>query len=78
MLVESIIRQLQMYPPKEELYIEYWDKETVEAMEAVALTEDNWGQVVYEMEEEEGSWPTPLRFSQKIEELTNAKLIEGK
>ncbi len=80
MLVEQLIRQLELYPKDEELYVEYWDKETVEAMEAVALTEDNWGQVVYEMEEEEGGsfFPTALRFNQKIEELTNAKLIERK
>ena len=78
MLVEQLIRQLQQYPKDAELYVEYWDKETVESMEEVALTEDNWGQVVYEMEEDEGSYTTALRFNQKIEELTNAKLIERK
>ena len=78
MLVEQLIRQLKQYPKDAELYVEYWDKETVESMEEVALTEDNWGQVVYEMEEDEGSYTTALRFNQKIEELTNAKLIERK
>ncbi len=79
MLVEQLIRQLELYYPKDaELYVEYWDKETVEAMEEVALTEDEWGRVVYEMEEVEGSFPTPLRFRQTIEELTNVKLIERK
>ncbi len=78
MLVEQLIRQLEFYPKDAELYVEYWDKETVEAMEEVALTEDEWGRVVYEMEEVEGSFPTPLRFSQTIEELTNVKLIERK
>ena len=78
MLVEQLIRQLQQYPKDAELYVEYWDKETVESMEEVALTEDEWGRVVYEMEEEEGSYTTALRFNQKIEELTNAKLIERK
>ncbi len=79
MLVENLIRQLQMWHPKEELYVEFWDKGAVESMEEVALTDDEWGRVVYEMEEGEGSFfPTPLRFNQTIEELTNAKLIERK
>ncbi len=68
-----------MWHPKEELYVEFWDKGAVESMEEVALTDDEWGRVVYEMEEGEGSFfPTPLRFNQTIEELTNAKLIERK
>ncbi len=80
MLVEQLIRQLELYPKDAELYVEYWDKETVESMEEVDLTEDEWGRVVYEMEEDEGSsfFPTALRFNQTIEELTNAKLIERK
>jgi hypothetical protein len=80
MLVEQLIRQLEQYPHDEELYVEYWDKGTVEVMEDTELTDDEWGQVVYTMEEDEGSsyFPTALRFNQTIEELTNAKLIERK
>lgn len=80
MLVEQLIRQLEQYPNDEELYVEYWDKGTVEVMEDTELTDDEWGQVVYTMEEDEGSsyFPTALRFNQTIEELTNAKLIERK
>ena len=80
MLVKQLIRQLEQYPHDEELYVEYWDKGTVEVMEDTELTDDEWGQVVYTMEEDEGSsyFPTALRFNQTIEELTNAKLIERK
>ena len=69
MLVEQLIRQLEMYPPDEELYVEYWDKGTVEAMEDTELTTEEWEDVVYQMEEEEGTFPTALRFSQTIEEI---------
>lgn len=78
MLVEQLIRQLEEYPPFAEIYVEYWDKETVEIMEDTTLTKDEWEKVVYEMEEEETSFITPIQFGITIEELTNAKLIERK
>ena len=53
MLVENLIRQLQMYNPREEIYIEYWDKETAEANAEVSMTDDEWEDVVYRMEESE-------------------------
>lgn len=53
MLVENLIRQLQLYPPKEELYVEYWDKETAEAIAEVSLTDEEWEDVVFRMEENE-------------------------
>ena len=53
MLVENLIRQLQMYPPREEIYIEYWDKETAEANAEVTMTDEEWEDVVYRMEESE-------------------------
>jgi len=78
MLVEQLIRQLEVYPKDAELYVEYWDKETVEIMEEVALTEDEWGELVYTMEEDEGSsyFPTALRFNQTIEKLRTVPLTE--
>ena len=78
MLVEQLIRQLEVYPKDAELYVEYWDKETVEIMEEVALTEDEWGELVYTMEEDEGSsyFPTALRFNQTLEELRTVPLTE--
>ena len=78
MLVEQLIRQLNEYPRDAELYVEYWDKETVESMEEVDLTEDEWGQVVYQMEEEEANsyFSTALRFNETIEELRTVPLTE--
>ena len=80
MNVRQLKKQLEQLDNDEELYVEYWTKASVQIMEDIELTEDEWGRVVYEMEEEEGSsfFPTALRFNQKIEELTNAKLIERK
>ena len=78
MLVEQLIRQLQEYPKDAELYVEYWDKETVESMEEVDLTKDEWAVLVYTMEEDEGSsyFLTALRFNQTIEELRTVQLTE--
>ena len=78
MLVEQLIRQLQEYPKDAELYVEYWDKETVESMEEVDLTKDEWAVLVYTMEEDEGSsyFPTALRFNEVIEELRTVPLTE--
>ena len=78
MLVEQLIRQLNEYPRDAELYVEYWDKETVESMEEIDLTESEWAEVVYQMEEDEGSsfFPTALRFNQTIEELRTVPLTE--
>ena len=53
MLVENLIRQLQMYPPREELYVEYWDKETAEANAEVSMTDEEWEDVVFKMENNE-------------------------
>ena len=53
MLVENFIRQLERYPRNEELYVEYWDKETAEANAEVTLTDEEWEDVVYRMEESE-------------------------
>ena len=80
MLVEQLIRQLQEYPKDAEIYVEYWDKETVEAMEEVDLTKDEWAVLVYTMEEDEGSsyFPTALRFNQTLEELREVPLTERK
>ena len=79
MLVEQLIRQLQEYPKDAELYVEYWDKETVESMEEVDLTEDEWAVLVYTMEEDEGSsYITALRFNEVIEELRTVPLEERK
>ena len=80
MNVRQLKKQLEQFDGDEELYVEYWTKASVQIMEETELTDDEWGRVVYEMEEEEGSsfFPTALRFNQKIEELTNAKLIERK
>ena len=79
MLVEQLIRQLQEYPKDAELYVEYWDKETVESMEEVDLTEDEWAVLVYTMEEDEGSSSaSALRFNEVIEELRTVPLTERK
>ena len=80
MLVEQLIRQLNEYPHDEEIYVEYWDKETVESMEEVDLTEDEWGQVVYQMEDGETAshFATALRFNETIEELRTVPLTERK
>ena len=79
MLVEQLIRQLQEYPKDAEIYVEYWDKETVESMEEVDLTDDEWAVLVYTMEEDEGSsYITALRFNQTIEELRTVPLEERK
>ena len=79
MLVEQLIRQLQEYPKDAELYVEYWDKETLESMEEVDLTKDEWAVLVYTMEEGEGSYfPTALRFNQTLEELREVPLTERK
>jgi hypothetical protein len=80
MLVEQLIRQLNEYPRGAEIYVEYWDKETVESMEEVDLTDDEWGQVVYQMEDGETSsyFSTALRFNETIEELRTVPLTERK
>ena len=71
MLVENLIRQLQAYPPKEEIYVEYWDKETVEAMEEVTLTDNEWADVVIQMEDAETYPATQEAFGMFIEEKRN-------
>ena len=77
MLVEQLIRQLEEYPPFTEIYVEYWDKETVEIMEDTTLTDDEWGEVVYEMEEVESSLNTALQFGVTIEKLRTVPLAEN-
>ena len=69
MLVEQLIRQLEEYPPFTEIYVEYWDKETVEIMEDTTLTDDEWGDVVYEMEEADKYPATQEAFSMFIDEV---------
>ena len=69
MLVEQLIRQLEEYPPFAEIYVEYWDKETVEIMEDTTLTDDEWGNVVYEMEEADKYPSTQEAFSMFIDEV---------
>ena len=76
MLVEQLIRQLKEYPKDAELYVEYWDKETVEIMEDSTLTDDEWAEVVYQMEEEESSLNTSLQFGVTIEKLRTVPLTE--
>ena len=78
MLVEQLIRQLQEYPKDAEIYVEYWDKETVESMEEIDLTEDEWNEVVYQMEDGGTSFASALRFNQTIEELRTVPLTERK
>ena len=53
MLVEQLIRRLERYPRDEEIYVEYWDKWTAEANAEVTLTDEEWEDVVYRMEENE-------------------------
>ena len=69
MLVEQLIKQLEEYPPFTEIYVEYWDKETVEIMEDTTLTDDEWGNVVYEMEEADKYPSTQEAFSMFIDEV---------
>ena len=69
MVVEQLIRQLEEYPPFTEIYVEYWDKETVEIMEDTTLTDDEWGNVVYEMEEADKYPATQEAFSMFIDEV---------
>ena len=47
-------------------------------MEEIDLTESEWAEVVYQMEEDEGSsfFPTALRFNQTIEELRTVPLTK--
>lgn len=59
MKVSQLIEQLQQnYNPDTELYVEYWDKETVDGFmwngeEKKTLTEDEWVVVVQAMENSE-------------------------
>jgi len=59
MQVKELIEQLQQnYTPETELYVEYWDKETVDGYMWVGekspeLTDDEWGAVVDAMENSE-------------------------
>ena len=59
MKVSQLIEQLQQnYSPDTELYVEYWDKETVDGFmwngeEKKTLTEDEWVVVVQTMENSE-------------------------
>jgi len=76
MLVEQLIRQLEVYPKDAELYVEYWDKEWVEIMEDTTLTDDEWAEVVYQMEEEESSLNTARQFGVTIEKLRTVPLAE--
>ena len=69
MLVENLIRQLKLYPRGTELYVEYWDKEWVEVMEDTTLTDDEWADVVYEMEEADKYPATSEAFSMFIDEV---------
>ena len=69
MLVEQLIRQLEEYPKDAELYVEYWDKETVEEGWETTLTDDEWADVVYEMEEADKYPATQEAFSMFIDEV---------
>ena len=59
MQVKNLIEQLQQYyTPETELYVEYWDKETVEQFmfdgeNSPTLTDDEWAEVVEAMENSE-------------------------
>ena len=71
MLVSQLIKQLEYYRPDDELYVEYWDKVTVEAMEEVTLTDDEWQDVVIQMEDAETYPATQEAFGMFIEEMRN-------
>jgi hypothetical protein len=73
MLVEQLIRQLQMYPPREEIYVEYWDKETAEANAEVTLTDEEWEDVVYTMEDWEPYYSTSYYVSEKVLETVEKR-----
>lgn len=59
MQVKNLIEQLQKYyTPETKLYVEYWDKETVEQFmfdgeNSPTLTDDEWVAVVEAMENSE-------------------------
>ena len=59
MQVKNLIEQLQQYyTPETELYVEYWDKETVgqfmfDGENSPTLTDDEWAEVVEAMENSE-------------------------
>lgn len=52
MKVKDLIERLQsFYKPDDELFVEYWDKETVESYgTSREMTEDEWVSAVEEME----------------------------
>lgn len=54
MRVKKLIEDLQRLDPELELFVEYWDKETVQAYgTSREMTDDEWSEVVDKMEDGE-------------------------
>lgn len=55
MQVKNLIERLtQFYKPEDEIFVEYWDKETVESYgTSREMTDEEWSAVVEAMEEGE-------------------------
>jgi hypothetical protein len=73
MLVSQLIKQLERYPRNEEIYVEYWDKWTAEANAEVTLTDEEWEDVVYRMEENELYYGTSSYLSDYCQEAVEKR-----
>jgi hypothetical protein len=71
MKVSEAIRMLSDYDNKDqEIYVEWWDKETAEANAERNITYDQWQDVVLHLEDYEQYHGTSFWMSEKIYELT--------
>ena len=82
MTVQELIKQLGDYSLDEEIYVEYWDKATVESFmwdgmsDMPRLTDDQWSQVVEEMENHE-NYHT-IKASEALVETADSIMAGGR
>ena len=70
MKVSEAIRILSRYDNKdEEIFIEWWDKETAEHNAGQDITDDQWQEVVLHLEDYEPYHGTSFYMTEKILEL---------
>jgi hypothetical protein len=71
MKVSDAIGMLSRYDNKdEEIYIEWWDKETAEANAGQDITYEQWQEVVLHLEDYEPYHGTSFYMNEKIYEIT--------
>lgn len=77
MKVKQLIEQLKTYGEDTELFVEYWDKETVEQYgTSRTMTEDEWAYAVQTMENGEFAFQS-YAAEQLVEAAEDAMKEEG-